>query len=283
MYSTNVPEISDQPIEFGTSGMLYRSNKLMYDRATETLWRQFLGEPVVGPLANSGIKLEKFPITLTTWGEWRASHPDTTVLHVDTGVYDASFYVPEDDPFAIYYNYFNSSDTMFPVWLQSEALATKAQVLGVLLGGVPKAYHIEALAETPVLNDSIGRSGLVVVTEPLHRSTRAFLVDREGVRVTFQEKLGGVLGARTLVDSNGVTWRVTDDALLPNDGSAPLLRIPTNNAFWFGWYSNKPNHLGVSAPRRVSGLEARASRVRATIPPPPSRSAGGRHGRRCPD
>ena len=169
MYSTNVPEISDQPIEFGTSGMLYRSNKLMYDRATETLWRQFLGEPVVGPLANSGIKLEKFPITLTTWGEWRASHPDTTVLHVDTGVYDASFYVPEDDPFAIYYNYFNSSDTMFPVWLQSEALATKAQVLGVLLGGVPKAYHIEALAETPVLNDSIGRSGLVVVTEPLHR------------------------------------------------------------------------------------------------------------------
>ena len=140
MYSTNVPEISDQPIEFGTSGMLYRSNKLMYDRVTETLWRQFLGEPVVGPLANSGIKLEKFPITLTTWGEWKASHPDTTVLHVDTGVYDASFYVPEDDPFAIYYNYFNSSDTMFPVWLQSEALATKAQVLGVLLGGVPKAY-----------------------------------------------------------------------------------------------------------------------------------------------
>ena len=243
MYSTNVPEISDQPIEFGTSGMLYRSNKLMYDRVTETLWRQFLGEPVVGPLANSGIKLEKFPITLTTWGEWRASHPDTTVLHVDTGVYDASFYVPEDDPFAIYYNYFNSSDTMFPVWLQSEALATKAQVLGVLLGGVPKAYHIEALAETPVLNDSIGRSGLVVVTEPLHRSTRAFLVDREGVRVTFQEKLGGSLGARTLVDSNGVTWRVTDDALLPNDGSAPLPRIPTNNAFWFGWYSNNPTTL----------------------------------------
>ena len=263
--------------------MLYRSNKLMYDRATETLWRQFLGEPVVGPLANSGIKLKKFPITLTTWGEWKASHPDTTVLHVDTGVYDASFYVPEDDPFAIYFDYFNSSDTMFPVWLQSEALATKAQVLGVLLGGVPKAYLLRALMEVPVFNDSIGENGLVVVTEPLHGSARAYLADREGVRVTFREKLGGVLGARTLVDSNGVTWRVTDDALLPDDGSAPLAPHPHQQRVLVRLVFQQPNHLGVSAPRRVSGLEARASRVRATIRSPPSRGAGGRHGRRCPD
>ena len=47
MYST---EVNGETTEFGTSGMLYRSNKLMYDRATETLWHQFRGEPVVGPL-----------------------------------------------------------------------------------------------------------------------------------------------------------------------------------------------------------------------------------------
>ncbi len=252
MYSTNVPEISDQRIEFGTSGMLYRSNKLMYDRATETLWRQFLGEPVVGPLANSGIKLKKLPITLTTWGEWKASHPDTTVLHVDTGVYDAAFYVPEDDPFAIYFDYFNSSDTMFPVWLQSELLATKAQVLGVLLGGVPKAYLLRALMEAPVFNDSIGENGLVVVTDPLQGGARAYLTDREGVRVTFQEELGGELGARTILDSDGVTWRVTEDALVPGDGSAALARIPTNNAFWFGWYSNNPTTLVYPLPEEAS-------------------------------
>ena len=252
MYSTNVPEISDQRIEFGTSGMLYRSNKLMYDRATETLWRQFLGEPVVGPLASSGIKLKKLPITLTTWGEWKASHPDTTVLSQITGVYQSIFYVPEDDPSAIYYTYFNSSRTMFPVWLQSAALATKAQVLGVLLGGVPKAYLLRALTDVPVFNDSIGKNGLVVVTEPLHGGARAYLADRDGVRVTFEEDLGGPLGARTLVDSNGVTWRVTDAALVPDDGSAPLVRIPTNNAFWFGWYSNYPLTLVYPLPEEAS-------------------------------
>ena len=34
---------------FGTSGLLYLSNKLMFDRDTNSLWRQFTGEPVVGP------------------------------------------------------------------------------------------------------------------------------------------------------------------------------------------------------------------------------------------
>src|SRR5687767_1581272 len=31
---------------FGSSGLLYRSNKLMYDRQTGTLWSQLTGEPV---------------------------------------------------------------------------------------------------------------------------------------------------------------------------------------------------------------------------------------------
>ena len=248
MYSTNVPEISDQPIEFGTSGLLYRSNKLMYDRTTETLWRQFLGEPVVGPLANSGIRLNKFPIVQTTWGEWVARHPDTTVLSLDTGLYDSDFYVHEQDPLAIYNSYFNSPDTMFPVWQQSEDLPTKAEVLGLLLSGVAKAYLVDALTESPVLNDSIGDSGLVVVTEPLQRGTRAYLADRDGGRVTFEPELGGGVGDRTIVDSDGVTWQVTEDALVPEDGSEPLTRIPTTNAFWFGWYSNHPSSLNYPPP-----------------------------------
>lgn len=64
MYSTTV---DGEVLSFGTSGMLYHSNKLMYDRGAKTLWHQFLGEPVVGPLADSGVKLELIPVALTTW------------------------------------------------------------------------------------------------------------------------------------------------------------------------------------------------------------------------
>ncbi|HET6346796.1 MAG TPA: DUF3179 domain-containing (seleno)protein, partial [Myxococcota bacterium] len=38
---------------FGTSGLLYRSNKLMVDRQTLTLWNNMTGEPAVGRLAGS--------------------------------------------------------------------------------------------------------------------------------------------------------------------------------------------------------------------------------------
>ena len=63
MYSTR---LRGRVTTFGSSGLLYRSNKLMFDRATYTLWSQLLCEPVIGPLAGSGIKLEFFPVNLTT-------------------------------------------------------------------------------------------------------------------------------------------------------------------------------------------------------------------------
>ena len=41
---------------FGTSGLLYRSNKLMYDRETYTLWGNLTGVPVVGRQSNWQLK-----------------------------------------------------------------------------------------------------------------------------------------------------------------------------------------------------------------------------------
>ena len=102
MYSA---KINGEATTFGTSGLLYRSNKLMYDRLTNSLWNQLSGEPVIGPLWDSGIELDFFSVVLTTWEEWLEFHPDTTVLARATGMYNAAFYVPEEDPRAIYYDY----------------------------------------------------------------------------------------------------------------------------------------------------------------------------------
>src|SRR5262249_16913321 len=75
----------DQPFTFGSSGLLYRSNKLMYDRQTRSLWSQFSGRPVVGPLTGSGVELHLLPVMLTSWAQWRLLHPETRVLSLDTG------------------------------------------------------------------------------------------------------------------------------------------------------------------------------------------------------
>ena len=70
---------------FGTSGLLYRSNELMFDHETHSLWNTFEGVPVVGALAGSGLRLTPRAVVTTTWGEWRRQQPATNVLSLDTG------------------------------------------------------------------------------------------------------------------------------------------------------------------------------------------------------
>ena len=84
LYETRVPGRA-RPFVFGSSGFLYRSNKLMFDRETHSLWNQFTGRPVVGPLVDSGIELVQRPVVIARWDEWRRDHPGTRILSLDTG------------------------------------------------------------------------------------------------------------------------------------------------------------------------------------------------------
>jgi len=143
--------------EFGSSGYLFRSNKLMYDRQTRTLWNHMTGEPVIGPLVGSGVRLARLPVVVTSWGEWRRQHPDTKVVDIKTG-HDRPY-----DAGAAYGAYFASPGTMFPVWQKGRALPDKARVFVLLLDGRAKAYALEALDRAGgVLNDDFAGRPLVV-------------------------------------------------------------------------------------------------------------------------
>ena len=229
MYST---EVNGEVTEFGTSGMLYRSNKLMYDRATETLWHQFRGEPVVGPLAGSGIRLKILPNVLTTWSEWLAEHPDTTVISNDTGIYPAEFYAPEEDFGSMYYSYRADPGTMFPVAGVGEGLPVKEQVFGLAFNGEARAYQRSALIHAPVLNDTVGGQDVVIVTVA-GGGVRAY--DRNGLE--FQ-----VGPAGQLQDGLDREWKVFEDALgNASDPARRLERLPSRDAYWFGWHAFFPN------------------------------------------
>ena len=236
MYSS---EIDGETTEFGTSGMLYRSNKLMYDRRTQTLWHQFRGEPVVGPLAGSGIRLEALPVVLTTWGDWVATHPATTVLDIFTGVYPTSSYRPESDVSSTYYSYRNAKDTMFPVALRDQRLAVKEQVFGLVLNGAAKAYPRNILEQSPVLNDTVGTDSVVIVTAGPGAGPRAYIRDGNVFRATPPRADGG---PAVVLDESGAEWTVSEDALVnsQNDGQR-LLRLPGKDSFWFGWFAFYPD------------------------------------------
>ncbi|MCH8297684.1 MAG: DUF3179 domain-containing protein [Chloroflexi bacterium] len=234
MYST---EINGEVMEFGTSGWLYQSNKLMYDRGTNTLWHQFLGEPVVGELAGSGIKLKVLPVTLTTWDEWVLAHPNTTVLHIQTGIYPTGNYLAEEHPASVYSNYRRSEATMFPVPERSSRLATKSRVLGLILNGQSRAYPEDVLTQEPVVNDSLGGVGLVVVT--VGGGSRAYQAG--GHNFIFAGDEGRRSGTKFLLDEDGERWEITEDALVGTGSPDERLdRLPSRSSYWFGWYAFHP-------------------------------------------
>lgn len=212
---------------FGSSGFLYLSNKLMYDRQTDTLWHQILGTPAFGPLVGSGLTLERLPVTLTTWENWYAQHPDTKVMDFSTG------FVRDYSAGAAYAEYFASPDTMFPVWQRSEQLPTKSWVFTQLIENQPKAYPLTALEDESVINDTHAGQNLVVILEDGGLGAAAY--DRGDHTFT----AASPDSAQRLLDENGLEWHVTDDALVNADGDS-LDRLPGHMAYWFGWYSFYP-------------------------------------------
>ena len=233
MYSTS---FLDEPTTFGTSGLLYRSNKVMYDRATNTLWSQLTGRPIIGPLVGSDIRLKIFPLVLTTWGEWLTDHPDTTVLSLDTGYYSPTQYQREDDSASIYFSYRNSAETMFPVWIRDDRLDAKEEVLGLTVDDVYKAYPLRVIGEMRVLSDTVNGVDVVVIASSSSMDARAY---RSG-GMTFEppRENSGTGLPRLLVASDGSRWRVTVDALVDvEDESRTLPSMFANISFWFGWYA----------------------------------------------
>ena len=78
-FTDRLPEGVDRPI-LRTSGLLIRSNKVMYDVNTYSVFDTFLGKAVTGPLAEKKLQLKQATVVTTDWGTWKQSHPETTVL-----------------------------------------------------------------------------------------------------------------------------------------------------------------------------------------------------------
>lgn len=221
-----------QTFTFGSSGLLYESNKLMYDRQTQTLWNQLTGEPVTGALAGSGLRLERLPIVVTTWAKWKKDHPATRVLSPRTGF--ARDYTPGKP----YGPYFASPDLMFPSLGASSRMAPKTQIFALLLGGAPKAYPLAELPKPGVISDQVGGAGGVPVVLVIDESGAVRAYERKDR--TFGPVLRPALGASFLADQNGRAWKVAEDALSGPEGRR-LARLPGHEAYWFGWSSFYPS------------------------------------------
>ena len=213
--------------ELGTSGFLYRSNKLMYDQATQSLWSTIEGKPVIGPLADSDIELASHSVVTTTWGNWKKLHPDTKVLSLQTG------YQRDYREGVAYKDYFSTDRLMFTVPKQDNRLLNKEEVLIVRVDGYqkdPLAISARFLMDHKVYHDKIGETEFVVLTNGSGANR---------VYETKENRFTEIVG-QSIKDRNGEIWTIKEDKLIAPDGKE-LNRLPYHRIFWFAWFSAYEN------------------------------------------
>ena len=222
-------ELDGKHHELGTSGFLFRSNKLMYDHETKSMWSTLQGEPVVGPLVDQGIQLEPLHVVTTTWGTWRAMHPKTDVLSLDTG------HRRDYGEGVAYRAYFATDELMFGVPHLDGRLKNKDEVL-IIRGEFdqPLAISQSFLDRHPIYHLRWEDQSFVVLTDS-SGANRVYECGSQRFSLSSVDEI--------VTDADGVSYRITEHALIPADAATGkrMERFPSHRAFWFGWAAAFPN------------------------------------------
>lgn len=234
--------LDDRVLDFGTSGMLYQSALVMYDRQTESLWSHFSAEGLAGVLA--GERLETHPAPIVSWEAWREAHPDGRVLSRHTGHsrdYGRNPYPGYDD--------IDSPAFLFEGEVDGR-LAGKERIVGFGLDADPVAVRLDELSETGVHETELDGDPVVVWHLPgaasgLDTGTVAggrdvgsvgvFDPVVEGEQLTFSRE-GDVF-----VDSaTGSEWDIFGQATSGEFEGTQLDQVAHVDTFWFAWSAYQP-------------------------------------------
>ena len=147
-------DIGGERRSFGVSGLLYQSDVLLYDRASESLFSQLEAEAISGPLL--GQRLRALPVSYSSWSAWRARYPEGLVLTRATGYrrdYDRDPYAGYDKSRQLYFAVNNAAPPQ---------LHPKERVFGISHANTSKAYPVSELEKLGdgEFRDSVGGAEL---------------------------------------------------------------------------------------------------------------------------
>jgi hypothetical protein len=156
-YVTAIPE-RRQPLVLRTTGLLQRSNKLMYDLDTKSAIDTFTGRALSGPLHDAGVVLDQVTVVTSTWGEWKVAHPETRIVARDGGIgrtYD-------DDPLRGR----DDGGPIFPIGDVDGRLPVQTKVVGVVVDdGTPVAFPVLAAREALRTGETVELAGIELVAD----------------------------------------------------------------------------------------------------------------------
>ena len=243
--TTFVREVYGEETTFGTSGLLYGSALVMYDRTTESLWTHFDGRAVAGMRTRA--QLEQLASPLLAWSDLKTAHPNAHVLSRETGwprAYGYTPYANYDDPGGEPLSFFSGQ--------VDDRLPHKARVVGVAIEGLSKAWSWNRLATggASATNGFVGDNPVVILWKEGQSSAldayrlsdgrdvgsvAAFNPIVDGRRLTFDASDDGFVDRET-----GTTWDVRGTAAAGPLAGRRLIPIVHLDTFWFAWSSYNP-------------------------------------------
>lgn len=242
------PEVEGEVTTFGTSGMLYHSNLVMYDRATTSLWPQALGQAVIGPL--TGTRLDRVPSQIVSWSEFQAAFPEGVVLSRDTGFerrYGENPYPGYDDV--------DKPPFLFKGKVDGR-LAAVERILGVegtreVVAFAYRALRAESRGGTTAVNTAIGGEAVVVMwrqgtVSALDAAAIASSKD-VGAAAAFSRRVDNrvldfVVRSGSIVDrETGTAWNLLGRGTNGELAGKQLEPVDAHDSFWFDWAAFHPN------------------------------------------
>lgn len=211
--------------EFGTSGKLYNSNLVMYDRNTDSQWSQALGIAITGQMTESHLK--RIPFDVARWSDWKSLYPDTLVLTTDTGFSRAY----GSDPYGDYYT---DSRIIFPVENNDDRLFPKEKILG-FDNGIYKAYKLSDVEQNKVINDNVEDRKIVLISL-YPEMVRAFNRDIDQQVLEFEYSDGKIIDIQTKSE-----WNFDGESIEGQLRGEKLQREVYSPGFWFEWVAFHPD------------------------------------------
>ncbi len=230
--------VDGQVLRFGVSGLLRKSDLVMWDDVTVSLWQQINGEAIVGDFA--GTQLEFLPTALVPWSEFKANHPEGQALSRESGPFNYGSnpyvgYTSRSEP----YGFFDEElDPRYPAL---------SRVVGVRIDDAIKAYPFEVIAAERAVNDEVNGVPIAVfwgAAEAADPLDSAVIAEGQaiGTGVAFDRRVDGHVltfaaeASDKFVDAEtGTTWSLLGVAIDGPLSGAELEPVIHQNEFWFAW------------------------------------------------
>lgn len=233
-------------MRFRTADVLHQGGRLLWDSLTQTWWRQFTGEGIVGDYA--GLRLRPRPSLLLSYEEFRQSFPDGQVLGPSSGPdgddrpdYGATRYAGYDG---------GKGPPQHVDGVLDPRLDPAARVLALEVNGEPGAFDFSHLISRRVLNDQVGGKPVVAFWSPGALSvldTPRIADARDvGMAAAHGREVDGRLLTFDFIDGavrdreSGSVWNLSGRAISGPLAGAQLPPLVHNAPFWWAWAAHNP-------------------------------------------